>query len=63
MMIYRTSADLPRSLRGYAIWLQVLDDGVWYEVCALRAADARAVARWLDRHPRRTNLRLSAVTV
>jgi hypothetical protein len=62
-MIYRTSRELPRSLRGYAIWLQVLDQGAWYEVCSLRPADARAVLRWLDRHPLRTNLRVIATTV
>ena len=62
-MIYRSSLELPRNLRGYALWLQVLDQGRWYEVCCLRPADARQVARWLDRHPLRTNLRISAVTV
>lgn len=58
MWVYRTSLDAPRNFSGYSLWLQVLDDGQWYEVCALRASDARAVLRWLDRHPRRTNLRV-----
>jgi hypothetical protein len=62
-MIYRSSRELPQNLRGYALWLQCLDAGVWSEVCCLRPADARQVARWLDRHPLRTNLRISAVTV
>lgn len=60
-MIYRSSRDLPRTLRGHALWLAVLDNGTWYEVCPLRPADARAVCRWLDRHPLRSNLRIHSV--
>lgn len=62
-MTFRTSYEAPRNFTGWSLWLQVLDDGVWYEVCPLRAADARSVLRWLDRHPRRTNLRVHGVHV
>jgi len=46
-MIYRTSAELPRSLRGYALWLLLAVPGQdWVVVCCLRPQDARAALRW-----------------
>lgn len=62
-MIYLSSRELPRNLRGYAIWLQVRDHGEWTVVCKLLPSEARAVCRWLDRHPLRQELRVYAEKV
>lgn len=51
-MIYRTSRELPRSLRGYAIWLMLPVPGKdWVCVCTMRPQDARQALRWSDRQP------------
>lgn len=50
-MIYRSSRELPTSLRGCAIWMQVFDGVKWNMSNCLRAHDARQLARFLDRNP------------
>lgn len=62
MMTYRSSQELPRSLRGQTLWLQLLYLGNWSEACELRASDARALCRWLDQHPQCRHVRVSAVS-
>jgi len=62
-MIYLSSRDLPASLRGYALWLQVRDQGQWSCVSKLLPSEAREVCRWLDRHPLRQELRVLAEKV
>ena len=62
-MIFLSSRDLPASLRGHALWLQVRDQGQWSAVCKLLPSEAREVCRWLDRHPLRQELRVLAEKV
>jgi hypothetical protein len=50
-MIYRSAKELPRSLAGYALWLQVYTGGVWQVACQLRRRDARELLSWVDQQP------------
>jgi hypothetical protein len=58
--IFLSSRDAPRSLAGYALWLEALHGGHWFAVCALRASDARSTLRWIDSHPTHLGLRVRA---
>lgn len=53
-----SSGDVPRTLRGYACWLQHKHGGHWFTLCPLRPNDARDVLRWLDQHPTATTVRV-----
>jgi len=59
-MVFRSSLGMPRSFKGYAIWLQVREQGEWASVCTLLPSEARAFGRWMDRHPLRMDLRVYA---
>jgi len=61
--IFLSSTGLPRSLQGYALWLQVRDAGHWSCVCKLLPSEARDLCRWLDRHPLRQEIRVLAEKV
>lgn len=62
-MVYRSSLGMPRSFRGYAIWLQVKELGEWKSVCTLSPTAAREAGRWMDRHPLRLDVRVYATPV
>ena len=62
-MIYLSRSEMPASLRGYALYLQVRDAGDWSVVCELSPTAAKEVGRWLDRHPLRRELRILAEKV
>lgn len=62
-MVYRSSLGMPRSFAGYSIWLQVREEGDWVSVCALLPSEARQLARWMDRHPLRMDIRVYAIPV
>lgn len=50
-MIYPTDkVELPASLRGYAIWLQVYHASRWQAICQLSPTAARQIKRYIDRH-------------
>lgn len=52
LMIYRTSRELPRNLRGYALWLCLpVPHHGWVCICTLTATGAREALRWNDRQP------------
>ena len=59
-MTFLSSSDLPKSLSGYALWLQVRDNGQWSDACCLLPSETRQLFRWLDRHPLRRELRVRA---
>jgi len=58
MPIYRTSRELPKSLNGYALWLQLQYAGQFQTVCGLRPTDARAALRWADSRTLPVHLRV-----
>lgn len=60
MKSYRSSHEMPTNARGLTLWLQVRDGEQWFEVSCLRRGDARALLRWLDRHPTVTDIRVVA---
>jgi len=55
---FLSSTDLPRNLTGWALWLQVRDQGQWSDACCILPSEARQLFRWMDRHPLRQELRI-----
>ena len=62
-LIYLSRREMPASLAGYSLWLQVRDAGEWSVVCELNPTAAKEVGRWLDRHPLRREVRVLAEKV
>ncbi len=62
-MIFRSSVGWPSPARDWSFWLQLREGGEWMTLCALRPDSARDVARWMDRHPLRMDLRIWAERV
>jgi hypothetical protein len=60
MQTWTDTLDVPRSLLGYALWLEVKHDGTWRSVSPLGKAEARYILRWLSDHPTCTTLRIRA---
>ncbi len=63
MTVFRSSVGWPHPARDYSYWLQIREGAEWMSVCELRPIAAREVARWMDRHPLRQDVRIWAERV